>query len=159
VVGGLRHTVELNELCRGSHPLRLIRHEVYAEGVDVLGQPVTSGRAQVALPVAFNGELSIDTQASSVRPGGTGDELAVDVLVCNTGDASVTGLRLQVDAVWPAYTFGALEPGECVASFDLHGITAEEEASGVAEVYAHAWGDHPCGCTVEAACLVEVELE
>jgi hypothetical protein len=45
-----------------------------------------------------------------------------------------------------------------VASFDLHAVTPDELSTGVAAIHARAWGEHPCGCTIEASRSIEVEL-
>jgi hypothetical protein len=159
VLGGLRHRIEGEDLCDGSGPATALVHEVHAEGIDALGGSVISGTSSCSVPVEAEGALSVEIEGFVDPPVSPGDELEVTVLVCNAGDVTIEDLRLQVDDIWPAYSFADLEPGGCVASFDMHCVTPDELSTRVAVIHAHAWGDHPCGCTIESSMSVEVDLE
>jgi len=159
VLPGIRHALTLDDVCDGLVPRGAITHEIWVDGTDSRGEPVRSSSALATVPVAARGALAIDVDVSVDPPAHAGEDLDVTVLVCNAGDVAVRDLYLQVDDVWPPYSFNELEPGGCFAAFDLHCVTAAEALEGVAEVRARAWGEHPCGCSVEAVRTERVDLE
>ena len=159
VLPGIRHALTLDDVCDGLVPRDAITHEIWVDGVDSRGEPVRSSSAYATVPVATRGVLSIDVDVHVDPPAHAGEDLDVAVLVCNTGDVAVGDPCLQVDDVWPPYSFNDLDPGGCFAAFDLHCVTAAEAAERVAEIRARAWGEHPCGCSVEAVRTERVDLE